>query len=63
MWGIILTDARGRMIDRILVDAPIEAMRDWCRRILEARPDAARAALESSDDSFAYAWPEDGGEV
>ena len=58
MWGIILTNDAGEEVDRVTVEAPFEAMRDWCRRVLEARPDASRARLLSTDGSFDYAYPE-----
>ncbi len=58
MWGILLTNAAGEAIDQVVVDAPIEAIREWCRRSLEARPDAVRARLVSTDGLLDYAYPE-----
>ena len=58
MWGIILTDAGGSEVDRVMIDAPFEAMRGLCRTVLEARPEAVRAQLLCTDGSFEYAFPE-----
>lgn len=58
MWGIVLTNTAGEAIDELTVDAPIEAIRDWCRKALEGRPDAVRASLVSTDGLMDYAYPE-----
>ena len=58
MWGIVLTNAAGDAIDQVVVDAPIECLRDWCRQALESRPEAARARLVSDDGLLEYAYPE-----
>lgn len=58
MWGIVLSNAAGEEVERVTVEAPFEAMRDWCRRTLEGRPDAAQARLVSSDGLFDYVYPE-----
>lgn len=58
MWGIVLTDAAGHPVDRAVVYGPIEAIRDGCRRLLEARPDAVQARLLSPDGLLDYVYPE-----
>ena len=58
MWGIELTDAAGRRIDEIIVPGSIDTVRDWCRRAVDGRPEAARARLVSTDGLLEYAYPE-----
>ncbi|MBA4806219.1 hypothetical protein [Brevundimonas sp.] len=60
MWGIVLTDATGRLIDEV-VPAPIEGVRDWCRRAVEGRPEAVQARLVSPDGLLEYVYPEASG--
>lgn len=61
MWGIVLTDATGRLIDEVVVPAPIEGVRDWCRRAVEGRPEAVQARLVSPDGLLEYVYPEASG--
>ena len=58
MWGIVLSNGDGEPIGRLVVEAPIEAIRDWCRLALESRPEAVQARLESEDGYLDYAYPE-----
>lgn len=58
MWGIVLINAAGEIIEQVVAEAPIEGMREWCRRLIEMRPDAVQARLVSDDDLFDYAYPE-----
>jgi hypothetical protein len=60
MWGIILTNAAGEQVDEVTIDAPFESLRERCRNLVEARPDAAQARLRSSDGFFDYVYPEPG---
>jgi hypothetical protein len=63
MWSIVLTDAAGERLEEILVEAPIEAVREQCRRLVERRPDAAQARLASPDGLLDYAYPEEAARV
>ena len=58
MWGIVLIDAAGCRLDELVFHGPIEAIREGCRRHLEARPDAAQARLMSPDGLLDYVYPE-----
>ena len=58
MWGIVLTNAAGEAIAELAVEAPFESMRDWCRRAVESRPDAAFARFVSTDGLFEYVYPD-----
>lgn len=58
MWGIVLTDITGEPVGELTIEAPFETMRDWCRRALEGRPDAAFARLVSTDGLFDYVYPD-----
>lgn len=58
MWGIVLTNAAGDAIEHLVIDAPIESLRDWCRRTVESRSEAVRARLISKDGFLDYAYPE-----
>lgn len=58
MWGIVLTDATGKLLEEILVEAPIEAVREQCRRLVESRPNAAQGRLASPDGLLDYVYPE-----
>lgn len=58
MWAIVLSNGDGEPIGRLVVEAPIEAIRDWCRLALESRPEAVQARLESEDGYLDYAYPE-----
>lgn len=58
MWDVILTGKAGELIEAVRVPAPIETIRDWCRRALETRPDAVEARLRSPDGLFEYVYPE-----
>lgn len=58
MWGIVLINAAGETIDQVVAEAPIDGLRDWCRKLLETRPDAAQARLISTDGLLEYAYPE-----
>lgn len=57
MWGIVLTNAAGETVEALTVEAPFESMHDWCRQVLEARPDAAYARLVSTDGLFDFCYP------
>jgi hypothetical protein len=58
MCGIVLINAAGEAIDQVVAEAPIDGLRDWCRALLERRPDAACARLISTDGLLEYAYPE-----
>ena len=58
MWGIVLIDAAGGRLEEVVFHGPIEAIREGCRRYLEARPDAAQARLVSPDGLLDYVYPE-----
>lgn len=58
MWGIVLINAAGEAIDLVRAEAPIEGIRDFCRRLVETRPEAAQARLVSTDGLLDYAYPE-----
>ncbi|MBB5745724.1 hypothetical protein [Brevundimonas variabilis] len=60
MWGIVLINAAGDMVDSFVLPGPIETIRDGCRRHLEARPDAAQARLVSQDGLLDHVYPECG---
>lgn len=57
MWEIVLTNAAGEAVGGLIVQAPFETMRDWCRRAVESRPDAAFARLVSKDGMFDFVYP------
>ena len=57
MCGITLIDSGGRPIDHVLVDAPFESLRAWCRRFFENRGEAAQARLGSKDEGIEYVYP------
>ena len=58
MWGIELRDATGRWIEQVVVCGPIETIRDRCRGLLDARPEAVLARLVSPDGLLEYEYPE-----
>jgi len=58
MWGIELTDATGRRIEEVVICGPIETLRDRCRGLLDARPEAVLARLVPADGLLEYEYPE-----
>jgi len=54
-----LSNAAGETIEQVVVDAPIAAMRDFCRAALNAAPQAVRGRLLSTDGLLDDTHPED----